>query len=162
MEIFLDTYTWFTISFLLFSYIVYRHGGPVIIGTLDKQIREIKSDIETAESLRVEAHEMLAQYQRKQRDAAKEAEKILKEANEAVKKIKAHAEDDLSESIARREAQLEDRLNRMQQTAIEEIRNYAASLSLQAAQQLIIEKLDKNTNTKLVEQSISDITSNIH
>jgi F-type H+-transporting ATPase subunit b len=162
MDIFQDSYTWLILSFCLFAVILYRFGGAMIIQSLDKRIAQIKTDIETAESLRIEAQEMLAQYQRKQRDASKEAEKILKDAQEAAKKLHANAEEDLAEIIARREKQLEERLNRMQNDAKEEIRAYAAALSLQAVERLIAEKLDKGTNSTLVDQSIANIRTHIH
>lgn len=105
---------------------------------------------------------MLAQYQRKQRDASKEAEKILKDAQDDAKKLQQKAESDLAEIIVRREKQLEERLRRMNSDAIDEIRTYAATLSLQAVESLISQKLDKSANTKLVDQSIANIGSNIH
>jgi F-type H+-transporting ATPase subunit b len=162
MEMFHDTYTWMTLSFLMFAYIVYRYGGPAINGALDKRIAEIKTDIETAENLRVEAQEMLAQYQRKQRDAAVEADKILKDAQNAAKKIKANAEEELADVLARREKQLEERLNRMQQNAMDEIRAYAAALSMQTAELLVTEKLDKTVNTKLIDKSISGVGAKLN
>lgn len=161
-NIFMDGYTWLIMSFVIFATIIYRFGVPAITKMLDKRIADIKNDIETAENLRIEAQEMLAQYQRKQRDAAIEAEKILSDAKDSARKIKAAAEQELMEVIARREKQLEERLNRMQQDAIEEIRVYAANLSMQAVELIVKDKLDKPTSTKLLSQSIASVDKNLH
>lgn len=157
-----DEYTWYTLSFLLLVAIIVKKGGPKILGALDSRIAKIKADIELAESLRIEAQEMLAQYQRKQRDAAVEAEKILKDAKDAALKITAAAEQDIAEIVARREKQLDERLERMKINAIEDIRAHAASLSLEAAQKLIVANLDAKANTALLEASISGLGSKIH
>ncbi len=157
-----DGYIWYTFSFLIFGFIVIKLGRPIILSALDGRIEQIKKDLQEAESLRVEAQEMLAQYQRKHRDAVQESEAMLTAARENAEQFKAKAEADLEEVIKRREAQLEDRLKRMEQNAISEIQSYAADLAMNAASQIIIEKLDKKTNAKLVEQSIVDIETHIH
>lgn len=155
-------YIWYTFSFIVFAFIVVKFGGPVFNATLDKRIEEIKTELKTAENLRIEAQEMLAQYQRKHRDALKESEAIIKTAKESAKKIQAQAEADLEASMARREQQLVTRLQRMEEDALNEIKSYAATLAMDAARQIITEKLDKNTNAKLLEHSIQDIQTNIH
>ena len=157
-----DGYTWYTFSFLIFVGLIVKFGVPVINKGLDSRIEQIKKDLAESESLRVEAQEMLAQYQRKHRDAVKESEKIIATARENAEKFKANAEAELNEIINRREQQLVERLNRMEQNAVNEIQAYAADLAINAATQIIIEKLDKKTNAKLVDQSIENVQSNIH
>ena len=67
MEILQDSNIWFLFSFIIFIFILVKFGGPFIVDALDARIAEIKKDLKESESLRVEAQEMLAQYQRKQR-----------------------------------------------------------------------------------------------
>ena len=59
----------------------------MIVGIIDAKIDSIKNEIENAESIRVEAQELLAQYERKQRDADKEAEEIVKNGHQFVQQI---------------------------------------------------------------------------
>lgn len=155
-------YIWYTFSFIVFAFIIFKFGVPVFNAALDRRIAEIKDELKTAENLRIEAQEMLAQYQRKHRDALKESETIITAAQENAKKMQAHAEVALDESMARREQQLVTRLQRMEEDALNEIKAYAATLAMDAARQIISEKLDKNTNAKLLEGSIQDIHMNIH
>ena len=162
MEFLQDSNIWFTFSFVIFAYIIAKFGVPAINNMLDGRIADIKKDLEESENLRVEAQEMLAQYQRKHRDAIQEADKILEKSKEDAKLFKANAEAGLKEVMDRREAQLTDRLKRMEQNAIQEIQAYAAELSMNAASQIISDTLDKKTGDKLIEQSISNIKSSIH
>ena len=135
---------------------------PVVLEKLDGRITEIKSDIHTAESLRVEAQELLAQYERNQRDAAKEAEEIVAVAKQHAEKIKAEAEKNIQQTIDRREKQLEIRLGRMEKEAIQEIRDYAAQLAVQATKQIITEKLKKSDHDNLLKNSLSNVSSHLN
>lgn len=153
---------WYLFSFLIFLGIICKFGVPIIIKALDGRITQIKADLEEAENLRVEAQEMLAQYQRKHRDAVQESEKIIAQAKDSARNYKAQAEAELDELMQRREAQLAERLKRMEQNAMNEIQTYAAELSMNAARQIIVENLDKKTNTKLVDEAITNIETNIH
>ncbi len=162
MDALQDSNIWYLFSFIIFVGIIIKFGLPAFNKLLDTRIEQIRKDLEEAENLRVEAQEMLAQYQRKHRDAVKESEKIISTAKENAKQFKEKAEAELEEIIKRREAQLEDRLERMKQNAINEIQAHAADLAVNATKQIIIDKLDKKANSQLVEQSIMNIENNIH
>ena len=157
-----DPLSWYLVSFLVFVGIAWRFGKDAVVNMLDGKIEEIKKEISTAESLRVEAQEMLAQYQRKQRDAMKDAEKIINDAKEQAKEMQKLSEKNLEDVIKRREKQLQERIQRMEQNAINEIQAYAAELSIRAAVEIITEKLDKKAGEKLIDQSIKDVSGNIH
>ncbi|MDH5723612.1 MAG: hypothetical protein OEY94_09870 [Alphaproteobacteria bacterium] len=156
------TTTWYIFSFLIFAYIVWKYAVPALNALLDSKIEEIKKELEVSESLRVEAQEMLAQYQRKHRDAVQEAETIVKQAKASAEKIKEKAKLELEETMARREAQLAERLKRMEDNALAQIQIHAANLAVGAANQLISDKLDKKINTQLIDQSIDSIENHIN
>ena len=152
---------WVIFSLAVFLVIAYRMGKQSVIDLLDGRIAEIKDSIESAETLRVEAQELLAQYQRKHKDAVKEAENIILKAEKQAEDIKISAEKELNANIERREKQLTERLERMENAAIEEIRQYAADLAMNATAQIIEEKLTKAANTKLVDASIKDMDKHV-
>ncbi len=162
MELLADEHTWLVISFLAFLGIAWRLGKDKILALLDDKIEEIRKEIETAESLRIEAQEMLAQYQRKHRDAITESKKIIADAKKQAEAIHKQAGKDLEETLERRELQLKDRIKRMEQSAVQEIQNYAADLAMNAATEIITDKLDKKTGEKLVDQSIKNLSKQIH
>lgn len=161
MALFQDTSIWVLISFLIFVTVLWRVGKDKVLAALDKRIEEIRKEIGTAESLRVEAQELLAQYQRKQRDAAKEAEEIVANAKAHAAEIQKQAEKDLKEIAKRRENQLKERLERMEQNARQEIQAYAAELAVKATTEIISRQMDEKTNENLVDQSIKNVTKHI-
>jgi F-type H+-transporting ATPase subunit b len=160
MEFLQSNYFWFNASFAVFLVIAYKFGKGAVISLLDGRIEGIRKEIESAESLRVEAQELLAQYQRKHKDAVKDAQAIVATAEKQAEEIRKKAEEDLNETVERREKQLQERLKRMEQAATEEIRQYAASLALDATAEIIAKELDKKTNEKLVDASIKGIAAN--
>ncbi len=162
MEILADSNFWYVASFVIFAGIIFKFGIPALNKLLDGRIEEIKKDLKEAENLRVEAQEMLAQYQRKHRDAVQEAEKILANAKENAQQFKEQAEAELEDLMTRREQQLQERLQRMEQNAVNDIQAYAAELAINAAKQIVVEKLDKKVSGKLVDDSIASIENNIH
>jgi len=157
-----DEYFWYTVSFLMFAGALWKYALPVINQLLDARIAQIIKNLEEAENLRVEAQEMLAQYQRKHRDALQESQKIIDVARENAQQYKEKAQAELEATMEIREQQLITRLERMEQNAIGEIQTYAAELAMKAAKQIIEEKLDKKTNAKLVDEAIKSIEHNIH
>lgn len=156
-ELLQDANFWLLGSFLIFGFICYRFGKSALIGMLDARIQTIRQELQTAENLRVEAQELLAQYQRKHRDAVKEAESIVSKAEKQALEIRKQAEATLGENMARREAQLKERVRNMEQAAINEIQQYAANLSINATAQIIAEKLDPKVGSTLVERSIASV-----
>ena len=161
MEFFQDPASWILISFIIFCGIMWRFAKDKFLSMIDSRIETIKKEITTAENLRVEAQELLAQYQRKQRDAAKEAQQIVETAKEHAEQIKKDADVELKEAAKRREAQLKERLKRMEDAAIQEIRAYAAELAMQATREIIAEQLDKKANEKLVDESIKSVSKKL-
>lgn len=161
MELFQDTGIWVLISFLVFCAVMWRFAKDKFCALLDGRIETIRKEIDAAESLRVEAQELLAQYQRKQRDAAKEAEQIIETARAHAEEARKEAEKDLEKTMARREQQLQERLNRMQEKATQDIQAYAAQIAVQATREIIAEKMDDKNSARLIEQSIRNISDSL-
>lgn len=162
MDFLYDTNVWYAVSFAMFAVIIWKYGKPAFLNYIDGRIASIREEIETAESLRTEAHELLAQYQRKHRDAVQEAEDIIQNAKDHAKEIKAQAKADIEETIARREKQLEERIARMEASAVEEIKTHTANLAIEATAEIIADKLDKKANQALVDLSIKEIGQKLH
>ena len=162
MGILLDTYFWVIISFGIFCFILWKFALGALLNMLDTRISDIRKEIQTAEDLRVEAQELLAQYQRKHKDALKEAESIIKDAEKQAGDIRKQADQDLQDSVARREKQLMQRLKLMEESAMTEIREHAATLAMEATTAIITQNLDKKNGERLIADSIKDLPKDIH
>ena len=154
-----DSHIWVTISFLFFVIMSYKAGKRVLFALLDKRIREIKHEIDTAESIRVQAQELLAQYQRKQKDTAIEAQNIIEKAHEHAEQIKKRAEEELEISMQRKEAQLKERIRLMEIKSKKDIKNYAIDMVVSATEDAIKNNLKNDKD--IINSSIDNIKSSI-
>lgn len=157
-----DTGFWVLISFVVFAAFAYFAGKKSVLKGLDDRIEGIRQEIAQAENLRVEAQELLAQYQRKARDAEKEARDIMARAQASAEKIRAEAERELSETMARKEAQLEERIKRIEQNAAAEIRSHAADLAVSATTEIIMCTLDQKIDDTLKSQTVSSLRDKLN
>ena len=153
-----NTTLWVGFSFVIFVLLAVKFGGKAVTGALDKKIAEIKSEIETAERLKAEAQALLAEFQTKQRDAEKAAAEIIEQAKASALAVQKMAENDLTETMERREAQLADRLKRIEEKAIADIQNHAADLALKATREIVEKTLDEKASNKLVDQAIASVS----
>ncbi len=72
-----DPTFWVLVSFVIFVALVWKPGSKAVAQMLDDRAEKIRSDLEKAAKLREEAQALFAEYQKKQRDALKDAEAIV-------------------------------------------------------------------------------------
>lgn len=157
MELLQDTNIWVAMSFVIFAFFAFRIGSKVITDGIEKKITAIRQDISAAETMRMEAQELLAQYQRKHKEAEAEAARIIASAKETAQSLQKDAEEKLKVEAKRREDQLEERIRFMEEKAIQDIRNYAADLTLRATSQIIASNMNEQENNRLSEDAIKSL-----
>lgn len=154
-----DTNMWVAVSFVIFCVLAYVYGRSAILNVLDSKIDSIRKEVEHAESLRVEAQELLAQYQRKTKNARQEAEDIIQRAQANAEKLKQETAAKLDVEMQRREAQLAKRIALMEEKAREDIKNHATNLTLRATSEIIAKAMNKTENARLSEEVTSVLSS---
>ena len=92
MEFLQDPAFWAAVAFVIFIAATAKPISRLLTAGLDKRADKIRSDLEEAEKLREEAQDLLASYQRKQRDALAEAAAIIAHAGEEAARLAAEAE----------------------------------------------------------------------
>jgi F-type H+-transporting ATPase subunit b len=162
MALFQDSNFWVLLSFLLFIAIFLRYGKSAALGILDKKIETIRTELTQAETLRVEAQELLAEYQRKHKDAMKEAEKIIAEAKNNAQNIRAKAKEDAKKAEERREKQLQEKLTRIEQNARSEIETYIAKIAVQSAAHVLSNKIDAKTDKVIISNTLDNIPKTLN
>jgi len=157
---FSDAHNWVLISTLIFVFFAIKKGKAPLTEMLDKRSVQIENDLNEAEKLRVEAQELLADYQRKHRDAIKTADQIIEQAKDQIELIREEADQKLENALARREKQLLERINRAEIAAMQEVRDQAADMAARAARKLVTDILQDNASN-LVDQSIDGISKDL-
>ncbi|MBS41372.1 MAG: F0F1 ATP synthase subunit B [Rhodospirillales bacterium] len=153
---------WVAIGFLLLIGLILKPAWRFIKDSLDVRAKKIEESLNEAASLREEVQHLLADYQRKQRDAAREVDQMLADAtNEAERLCQVEAEK-LMQSLQRREELAEDKISQAEADAIQEVRNKAVETSILATQRILEKQLDQKTAATLLDQSIKELPTKLH
>lgn len=158
-----DTALWVLLAFIVVIGVFIRFGVPgMITGSLDKRANRIADEINDARKMREEAQELLAQYQRRQREAEEEAAAIIEQAKKDAKIIAAEARDKMNEQLARRTKAAEDKIARAEAQALAEVRGRAADVAIAAARDIIRERMDQGAQNAFIDRAIADIRGKLN
>lgn len=153
---------WVGAAFVLVVALAFRKVFAAITAGLDARASQIKGRIDEAAKLREDAQALLAEYQRKQRDALQEAEAIVAHAKHEAARLKTEAEAAMEASIVRREKQAVERIAQAEAQAMAEVRNLAVDMAIAAANKMIAEKLAPDAQDLLIEDSIKGLSGKLH
>lgn len=154
---------WVLVSFLLFFAIVFYLKVPgQLTKALDQRAEAIKKELDDARMLREEAQALLADYQKKSREAEDEAKSIIEQARREAESLATETEKQLAESVARRSKMAEDKIARAEAQAIAEVRGSAVDAALKAAEKILAGKVTGAKADELIQQSLADIKSKLN
>lgn len=131
------------LALVIFLGIVWYVGGFKFVGSfLDKRAEGIRNELEEARKLRDEAKKILADTEKRQKEAEAEAEQIIARAKADAKALAEQSAKDLEERMKRREQMAEERIARAEAEATGEVRRAAANAATEAARRILAEKTD--------------------
>jgi len=159
-----DPTFWSLVAFVILVVLVSRPISRMAGTALDAHAEKIRSDLEEAEKLRTEAQDLLASYQRKQRDAAKEAEAIVERAREEAARMATRSAEELRQTLARREQMAIERIAQAEHKAIQEVRALATDLALDATRRLIEQGVAANSakSDAMIDAAIKELPIRLH
>jgi F-type H+-transporting ATPase subunit b len=155
--------TWVALGFVLVIGVLLYAGAPkMIAGLLDARAATIKGELDEAKRLRAEAAQVLASYKERAAGAEREAEAILNEAKAEAARFASESRATLTQQIARRGKQAEDKIAQAEATAMAEIRHLAADAAAAAAQKLIAARMDETRAAALISDSIKGLGAKLN
>ena len=147
------------ISFAIVFFVLSKFAWPAISAMLDKRAETIRESLERAESAKVEAERLLAEYKQTMAEARKEAGTILQQAKQAAEATRseayAKAQAETDEMIAKARGAIEGE----KRAAIAELQASVADLSVAVAGKLIGAELSKDDHLKVIEKYVSEAGS---
>jgi F-type H+-transporting ATPase subunit b len=161
-HLFSDPEFWVLVAVAVFLAVAWKWGQRAIFSMLDTRSSRIRDELDTAARLREEAQQALAAYQRQQREAAGEAEQIIRHAKEEAERIAAQSLRDLEESLRRRQLLAQERIAQEEAKAIAEIRAIAVDVAISAARQVIAASLDESRGAALIDEAIAALPRQLH
>ncbi len=145
-----------------FAILGYFKVHRTIAGSLDKRAADIAAELDEARRLREEAQQLLASYQRKQREAMKEAEDIVTQARTEAEQLAKETRANMEAQVERRTKLAEDKIAQAETQAVNDVRSVAAEVAIGAARRVIAEKVDAGQDAKLIEKSIAELAAKLH
>ena len=162
MEFFRDPETWIAVAFIAFIVLAGKPILRAITKGLDDRSQRIKTNLDEARRLRDEAQALLAEYQAKQRAAAKETADLLASARAEAETLKQEAAANLEAMLKRRERMALDKIAQAEAQALADVRNEAVDLAVAAATQILTRHLSLDRAGALIDQSIGEIEKKLH
>lgn len=155
MHLFGDPEFWVAVAAAIFIAVVWKPARRSLIGSLDARAARIRGELDEARRLREEAAQLLADYQRRQREAAAEAAAIVANAREEAEHLAAQAASNLDVALARRTRLAEERIAQAESKAIDEIRAAAIDAAIAAAREVIASEIDEQRGGALLDAAIA-------
>ncbi|MFL2828248.1 MAG: hypothetical protein ACJZ8X_02330 [Candidatus Puniceispirillales bacterium] len=154
-----DETAWVAIAFVIFIALVWRKASRAITGILDSRSLLIENELKEAKSLKEEALEELRKSLQSQKNISNEAEQIIKDAQDAAKKIREDASVSCSEIIKRREEQAKQKIMALETEAVNNIKKITGSIIIESSKVFIESNLDKKENNNIISKSSNQIKS---
>jgi F-type H+-transporting ATPase subunit b len=158
-----DAEFWVAVSFVLFLGVLgYVGVHRTLLGALDKRGDRIRSELDEARRLRDEAAALLAEYQRKQGEAQKEAEAIIAGAKADAERMAAEADAKLQEFVARRTKMAETKIAQAEAQALADVRNAASEAAVSAAEKVLTQSAKGAVAETLLARGIDEIKQKLN
>ena len=159
----LDPTFWVAIAFLLFLGVLFLLKLPkTISNALDSRAAKIKNDLDEAESLLKQAQELLATYQKKQRDAADEAAAIRADAEKEAQQCLVEGESRLARQLERRENLVIERIKQAELKAIDDLKTKTADIAMDATEAILATMISKSKSDKMLDNAISELSKRLN
>jgi F-type H+-transporting ATPase subunit b len=162
MEMLHDPHFWVEIGLAIFVIFAGPKVWRGLTGFLDQRSIKIKADLDEAQKLKDEAQALLAEYQRKQRDALREAEDIIASAKAQAQREIKEAKANLDASLSRRETAALEKIAQAEAHALAEVRREAVDVASAATIRLLGGVLDDSKANGLIDQSIAELNRKLH
>ena len=154
---------WVAVAFVMFlGVLVYAGAHKKVVEALDHRSVRIKSELDEARRLRDEAGKLLAEYQRKQQEAEREAAAIVSEAKAEAERVAAEARAKMEEFVARRTKLAEAKIGQAEAQALADVRAAAADAAVTAAEKILRDTAKGQVADNLIAQGIADVKAKLN
>lgn len=159
----MDATFWAFISLVIFLAIVVYLKVPGMMGkSLDERAGRISNELEEARRLREEAQQLLAEYQRKRREAEQEAGEIVAAAKREASHLVEEAHKKTEDYVARRTALAEQKIAQAERDAVTEVRSSAVDIAVEAARAVLAGKVDAKADAGLFKASVQELKGKLN
>lgn len=159
----LDATFYALVGLILFLALIVYLKVPGVVGkSLDARADKIRDELEEARRLREEAQSLLAEYQRKRKEAEKEASEIVAIAQREAHGLLEEAKQKTEEYVTRRNKLAEQKIAQAEVEAVNEVRASAVDIAVAAASKILADKVDTKASADLFKSSLAEVKSRLN
>jgi F-type H+-transporting ATPase subunit b len=152
-----DLALWTAVVFVGVLVVLRAFAWKPLAEALDQRENHVRQEIQEAENAKVEAKQILAEYQQKMAAVEGEVRAILdrarKEAQEISEELIAKARQEAEAEYQRKMAEIEQATDR----AVKELTQRSATLAVEMAGKIISARLDPAAHQRIIEQAMGSI-----
>jgi len=152
---------WTTLFFLILLLILRKFAWPSILSAVHARNDSIRKALQSAEKARAEMAKLRADNEKVLAEAKAERDAIMKEARDVKDKIISEAKEKASEEASRLLKNVRETIQNEKASAITEMKQQMAVLSVEIAEKILRQKLDNDKEQKaLIEKLVDEIDLN--
>lgn len=159
----LEAEFWVALGFFVFLGLLgYLGVHRKLAKSLDDRATRIKAELDEARKLKDEAAALLADYQRKRREAESEAQEIIDGAKAEAERLAEEAKAKVEEFVARRTQIAETKIAQAEAQAAAEVRGAAAEAAVAAAEKILSQEAKGTLAAELIAKGIEDVRKKLN
>ena len=148
--------------FLFFALVIFLKVPGKLGKALDERAAKIEAELGEAKRLREEATLLLAEYQKKRKDAEAEAAGIVAAAEREAAALTAEARQKTEEFVTRRNALTEQKIKQAETEAVNAVRAAAVDLAVAAAEKVLSGKADAGVQADLFKTALGEVSARLN
>ncbi len=156
---FSDPQFWVAVSFFLFIAAIFNPVRKVLTSNLDTQINEIKSKIDDAEKLKMDAERTLTELKQRQLEVENEINKLKIESDKKIDELKNLSSKKLSEQIEKKKLLADSKIQQLIRDTNIGIKNYITNVAVETAVTILQQNLSNEKKSELIDKSVNDFES---
>jgi F-type H+-transporting ATPase subunit b len=154
----IEAEAWVAIAFVIFlGLLVYLGAHRRVFEAIDRRQARIKAELDEAVRLRQEAQAVLAEFERKGREAESEAASIIAGAKAEAERLAVEAKTRMEDFVVRRTKMAEAKIAQAESQALADVRAAAADAAVAAAEKILSTAAKGKVAEDLLAQGIENV-----
>ncbi|HPQ09128.1 MAG TPA: F0F1 ATP synthase subunit B [Bacteroidia bacterium] len=152
---------WTTVIFVLLLFLLSKYAWKPILSAIKSREQNIENALKEAQKAKEEIQKLKSDNEKLLQQARLEYDNIVKEAREIKEKMIAQAKDEAQKEAQKILKNAQETINAQKSAAIAEIKQQVASLSIEIASKILKKELsNSDTQKQLVNQMLEEVSLN--
>jgi F-type H+-transporting ATPase subunit b len=151
---------WTLVTFLILLFVLKKFAWKPILTALEQREVSIRESLEKAEKAKEDAQKVLDQNQINLAKAEEESKQIINQSRAYAEKLKEQIVLETKEQAKKMIEEASAEIERKKDAAFDELKNQVVDIAIAAAEKILRENLNKETQKNIVNRYIGEITKN--